>query len=417
MTHTAESPSRTIRDLGAFEWLFHLVHQRTPAQLAVAGRLNCVVDTDTLAAALDALARRHPILTASIVAAGERAAFEQQGGPIPVREAPFGTHWQDLAEEELATPLPTTGPGALARVVLAQHAAATTIVLTLSHVAADGITSVLVFRDLLRALNGQDLGGPAVGPSLETTAEHAAATLGALPDAPAQEPTDPRMATPGVHRPAHDDHPFVRGTERTADDTAALVHAARANSTTVNGAVLAATATAIAQVKDLDFVRLINLVNVRPVLSAGDATGLLISSATTSADLGQDDDFWAIARGQVEQSLPARTAPFVIAATRGIAAATADLTSPDEAKVIGEHTSRATEGFVSNLGVQDLAVTGDIQAETFWGPIVSTRQLGEVSLGIVTLRGQLRMSVVSDTDPTPILAVITDALRAAAQLP
>jgi hypothetical protein len=46
---------------------------------------------------------------------------------------------------------------------------------------------------------------------------------------------------------------------------------------------------------------------------------------------------------------------------------------------------------ISNLGVQDLAVSGAIRPTAVWGPVLNTQIDGDYVTGVVTYQGRLRM--------------------------
>jgi hypothetical protein len=49
------------------------------------------------------------------------------------------------------------------------------------------------------------------------------------------------------------------------------------------------------------------------------------------------------------------------------------------------------DSMISNLGVQDLAISGAIRPTAVWGPVLNTQIDGDYVTGVVTYQGRLRM--------------------------
>jgi hypothetical protein len=49
------------------------------------------------------------------------------------------------------------------------------------------------------------------------------------------------------------------------------------------------------------------------------------------------------------------------------------------------------DSMISNLGVQDLAVSGAIRPTAVWGPVLNTQIDGDYVTGVVTYQGRLRI--------------------------
>jgi NRPS condensation-like uncharacterized protein len=78
--------------------------------------------------------------------------------PIPLRIVPeedFAA-WQVEMAKELATPIPLSG-APLARITLLRKSGRSTLILSMHHSIADGLSSAFVIRDILEALSGKPL--------------------------------------------------------------------------------------------------------------------------------------------------------------------------------------------------------------------------------------------------------------------
>ncbi|MBN1492300.1 MAG: hypothetical protein JXA69_20470, partial [Phycisphaerae bacterium] len=252
------------RRLRSLEWLVY--------RLDRVSRLNCVVHaevagpltSEALRAGLNAVQRRHPLARVRIVPDGRRAARFVVGVPeIPMRIADVPADaWVEQLEREVHTALPVE-QGPLLRAVWLRHPAGkATVLMTFHHAIGDGLSGAYLLRDLVQAVaagcEGYDVTLPAL-PSLPSVQERfPAAARGArawwryvrlivrilrdvrkhgMPEPFVPDATAPLAECRMRTRPYRFEPTFTR----------ALVARARAEETTVSGALIAALARAVAR--------------------------------------------------------------------------------------------------------------------------------------------------------------------------
>ncbi|HOS96312.1 MAG TPA: condensation domain-containing protein [Deltaproteobacteria bacterium] len=137
-----------------------------------------IVEED-LRRALACLQNRHPMLNVSIVRHGwwgARLQYRQRPGiPLKIIASEDGQALIPVIEAECMERF--TGKGPLARCVLCRHSPSqSTLMLTMDHAIADGMSGILAMRDLLRALEQGDEAGSRLVPL-----EHAKPVEGYFP--------------------------------------------------------------------------------------------------------------------------------------------------------------------------------------------------------------------------------------------
>src|SRR5258707_10532189 len=149
-----------IRYLGPSEAYFWLSNQNSWKHFVVAAQIKGETTTASWRTALDAVQRRHPLLGVCIDADDSGAPFFRLLPElrIPLRIVPEDAlqGWEDEMETELSTPFPVED-ALLVRAVLLHKAHRATILLTVHHSIADGLSVALIVRDILEALSGKPL--------------------------------------------------------------------------------------------------------------------------------------------------------------------------------------------------------------------------------------------------------------------
>src|SRR5712671_7610007 len=159
---TISASETLIRYLGPSEAYFWLSNQNSWKHFVVAAQIKGETTTASWRTALDAVQRRHPLLGVCIDA-------DDSGSPyfrllpelrIPLRIVPGDAlqGWEAEMETELSTPFPVED-ALLVRAVLLHEAHRATILLTVHHSIADGLSVALIVRDILEALSGKPLEG------------------------------------------------------------------------------------------------------------------------------------------------------------------------------------------------------------------------------------------------------------------
>jgi hypothetical protein len=221
-----------LRPLGALEELFCLFDQHFPTNGAFAAQITGYTTVQQWRDALDAIQQRHPLLSACIDTTFNRVPHFRRvpGRRIPLRVVPSAyARWQrEIAEEVNGPFVPDQAP--LFRAVLLHQETHCTFILSSHHAVSDGISLVLLLRDVLLALSGNDLEPLHLAPSREVLfgAQQRSSTEPGLPSFPAERPP----------------LPYVEGIKLPPERTTALQQRAREEGVTVHAAISAALAIA-----------------------------------------------------------------------------------------------------------------------------------------------------------------------------
>jgi len=99
---------KKVRALGAMERLFWFMDQNHPAHLTVTAEIKGFTKVQSWRDALDAVQRRHPILSTSINKneEGQPALYQVDAVPIPLRvvDGSVQGHWELEVDREMAVP-------------------------------------------------------------------------------------------------------------------------------------------------------------------------------------------------------------------------------------------------------------------------------------------------------------------------
>jgi hypothetical protein len=410
-----------VRPLGAFERMFHLSELKSTKHFCVVAELADDLDPFALASALLAVQRRHPLLNVYVEDHPQtRLGFYRPAmvPPIPVTvvDAETVDIWLDLVAAELTRPF-NAAIAPMIRVVLLRSGPSTpaAIVLTVDHLIVDGLSAAYLLRDLFSALNGHDLTRLPVPPSQEDLigalrdGQPAAAVAVNSPPPPAQPDW---LATPSTIRPFDGAVPHLSAASFDEDLTWRLVTRARAERTTVHSALVSAMGRAIIESGRNEFVRIVSPIDIRTHLGVGDDICLYISAARTAFTRHELTDLWDMARKVGDQLAGARSVPALLAAS----VATEEFIPVDATTEVAEAFTIAGlsfEVFASNVGVLDMGTPLVVRPVAIWGPAILGQVQGELSAGICTFNGQLRIVCASHDPFADYLDRVRDVLDAA----
>src|ERR1700738_1253463 len=148
---------KEVRALGAMERLFWLMDQNHPAHLTVTAEVKGITKVQNWRDALDAVQRRHPVLSTSINRneEGQPALYRVDGAPIPLRvvDGSGQGRWELELDREMAVPFTPEQPPLLRSGVIPKSQSAVLIMIA-HHAIADGMSLVFLIRDLLQVLSG-----------------------------------------------------------------------------------------------------------------------------------------------------------------------------------------------------------------------------------------------------------------------
>ncbi|OBC00327.1 condensation domain-containing protein [Mycobacterium sp. 852002-40037_SCH5390672] len=404
-----------VRPLGAGERLFYRYSERNPAHFCITAEFDEVLAEDQLRAALNAVQRRHPLLSVHVEDwPGIRLGFYRAATVPPielaVRQGPE-LAWQAAAAEELSRPFDRSR-APLMRALLLQSPSRSALLLTFDHTFADGIGSTVVLNDVMAALNGEALANLPVPQAQESIVSNL------LEETEAPDPSvlsdDPRMTTPSVIRPFDGALTNVRTMAMTYADTAALVARCRAERTTVHAALVVAQCRVRATDRGEEFIRVLSPINLRPILGIEGGCVLCIAPTATGHAPWDGTPFWGQARAMTAHLDVARSAPGI----RTASLALEQIITPDaETGDAEELFSRISpwEIMVTNLGVQNLDGANPLRPTAVWGPVVLSQTDGEYLTGVTTYEGRLRMVTCGHSVPDTFLKSVGDALMAAVE--
>jgi hypothetical protein len=301
-------------------------------------------------------------------------------------------------QSELAEPFPFSG-ARLARAVLICEPAAATLVLSAHHSAADGISLVLVIRDLLRVLAGEQLEPAPPMPSLDFLMRRFTSDLEI-----AEDPFAPAVCGRAALSPPHLDMRCF-----SEEFTRCLCARARQQGTTVHGSLMAALVSAgrrIAPAWAEEAVQVVSPVNGRTALGLDNAFGLMLGGATVTFPASLSSSLWESARtakNGVKSGKTIEHLGYCVDAAREFLA-----TDPD-AVAANRFVLDAFQGHIvlTNLG----RLTEPLAA--LWGPAVLTGVENQQTIGAATVNGRLHLLHSSRSPVVGLLRETTEVLSSA----
>jgi NRPS condensation-like uncharacterized protein len=389
-TAPATKSKKEVRSLGAMERLFWLMDQKHPAHLMVTAEVQGFTKVQSWRDALDAVQRRHPVLSTSIKRneEGQPALYQADAAPIPLRvvDGSFQGRWELELEREMALPF-TPEQAPLIRSVLVHKPQSAVLILIAHHAIADGMALVFLIRDLLQVLSG----GQIEALSFNSSAEE---LLSTLPEEEEVVQVGAPQAEPALYR--EDDGLTPRATARKLDEnlTATLKERARREGTTVQGALCAALVLAGRKTSSTwrnQSVRVISPINVRAPLGAGEACGLYLVGGMVLFQPGDSRAFWELARFAKKELAPSQTFQSLSTSLHGLEAImTKDMDVETAAQIAA--VAFARDLMVSNLGQMPYeSEVGKLKIEAVWGPTALQGLDGEQNIGIATTNGAITL--------------------------
>jgi NRPS condensation-like uncharacterized protein len=385
-----------IRALGAREHMFWLMDQKHPVHLTVTAEVKGITKVQSWRDALDAVQRRHPVLSTSINRneEGQPALYQADAAPIPLRvvDGSVQQRWELELDREMALPF-TPEQAPLIRSVLIHKPQSAVLIMIAHHAIADGMALVFLIRDLLQVLSG----GQIEALSFSSTAEE---LLSKLPNAKKIVPVEASQAGAPQAEPApyqEGNGSAPRATARKLDEnlTATLRERARREGTTVQGALCAALVLAGRKTSSAwrkRPVRVMSPVNVRAHLGAGEACGLYLGGGgMISFQPGDSRAFWELARFAKKEISPSQTFQALSTSLHRLEAImTKDMDVETAAQISAGAFAR--DLMVSNLGQMPYeSEFGNLKLEAVWGPTALQGLDGEQNVGIATTNGAIRL--------------------------
>jgi NRPS condensation-like uncharacterized protein len=409
---------KEVRALGARERLFWFMDQNHPAHLTVTAEVKGFTTVQNWRDAIDAVQRRHAVLSTSIKKNEEEqpALYQVDAAPIPLRivDGRVQGCWELEVEREMAVPF-TPEQAPLIRSVLIHKPQSAVVIMVAHHAIADGMALVFLIRDLLQVLSGGHIEALSFSSSPEEL-------LSKLPkreeivQAVTSQAGAPQ-AEPALYRKGDDSAP--RATTRKLDEhlTATLKERARREGTTVQGALCAALVLAGRKTSSTwlkQSVRVMSPVNARAHLGAGEACGLYLGGAgKVTFQPGDSEAFWELARFAKKEISPSQTFQSLSTSLHRLEAImTKDMDVETAAQIAAGAFAR--DLMVSNLGqIPYESEFGELKLEAIWGPTALQGLEGEQNVGVATTNGAIRLLHVSYS-LIPYLLENTESILSAA---
>jgi len=283
------------------------------------------------------------------------------------------------------------------------------IILCVHHSIADGLALSFLLRDVLRAYAGEP-----VRLSTETGGvEHlvAAGRTGVtVPDAHAPQPARPPMP----YRPVGG-APRVEAMRLTRHMTRSLRERARAEGTTLHGALCAAVAAAASRFvpawSDVPL-RVLSPIDVRGrMLNGSEHFGLCVTGTVVEGERSTPD-FWTKARSFADRLKPVTSGEGISTQLEMLDRGLSSIATVEEAEEFVAQRFSA-EILLTNLGVAEFDDTyGALTLDALWGPAVLSPFVKGQAVGAVTIRNELHL-LHSSYGPASLLGEIFSILNAA----
>lgn len=398
--------TEVIRPLGAMERCMWLLDQVHPVHFSVAAEIEGPTTLASWRLALDAVQRRHPLLSVCIDGAEEQdLSFRRvRGARIPLRvidDERTGWQWEREMETELSRSF-DGGQAPLLRAVLVHQPNNSILILTSHHSIGDGLSLVYAIRDTLRALSGESLEPLSPQPSMETLVGGA--------EIRAAQSRGGATSGCGIKHAA----PHIKGLRLSTESTGALLRRSRQEKTTVHGALCAALVLAGRQAGGWDTpVRIHSAIDARRIFQLGEDYMQLATSGIVAVDPNTLPGFWDIARFMQIGLIEARSRQGMIA---GLDRLSDLLLQAMDAEAFVRVASQAFahEATLTNLGNVPFATRfGNLKLTSLWGPAIDLDGRSAQTIGAATANGALCLLYTSSA-PTPWLLEMMEQVLAGA---
>jgi NRPS condensation-like uncharacterized protein len=377
--------------LEEFLWL---IDQNRPVHFALAAQVQGPTTVGRWRDALDLVQLRHPLLSVYIETNGNsRPHFHREtAAQIPLRvvqQNDATQRWESEIELELSIPFnPRQAP--LVRAVLLHETNHAVFILVAHHSIADGLSIAFVIRDVLQALSGNPIG---LLPLLPAHEEILGVTRS---DAVQAEPSKKSNSTPPGRpvtylRKEHS-RPRIKGLCLTPQLTGKLRERARQEGTTVHGALCSAAALGYWQTNP-EFkeepIRICSPTDTRKLLGLGEDCAVLISARVVAIEPHVFTSFWDIARHSMTGLAGAQTLKGIFASRSALHRTIKGRIDVPTAAALCTHAF-AHEIRLTNLGNVPYGTEfGELKLQSVWGPSVSSRFEGALTIGVATTNGAL----------------------------
>jgi NRPS condensation-like uncharacterized protein len=377
--------------LGALEKLFWLIDQNRPIHFAIAAEVGGSTRIEQWQDALDRVCRQSAPIRSRVVP-------DERGAPVfqPVPRGSIPLHvvndaaptWAVHVADQVNRPFDAS-KAPLLRATLLHGADRSVIILCAHHAIADGLSLSYLVRDLLPALAGETV---ALDPETASLEHLVSRKLGTAAK-PSPQPA-PTVRAPTQYRLKDGSLPQVEAASLTRDTTQRLRERARAERTTLHGALCAAvTAAAAMSVPDWSegSLRVFSPIDIRrSVLNGSEHLGVCLTAAVVE-DESSTHDFWSRARSFSDRLEPARSIDGISARVGMMRDSVSRISTVQEAQEFFAQ-GFSSEILLTNLGAVEFRDSyGPLTLDALWGPSVTTGFAQGQTVGAVTTGGRLHL--------------------------
>lgn len=396
-----------VRNLGAYEAIFARAQRGNFVMFAsFAG----TAPAGTWKSAVAALTKRHPMLRVRMQeAAGIISLVPAEEGNLRLwhEQRGEGEDWKEIAGRWLAGRIGIDSEE-LVRVLVLEGNSGCDLLLAMHHGLGDGRSALGLFEDLMRSMDGLELNSYELGPDVDQLLRD---KLGPLPDL-SEAPLAESRYTPFL--PYAEPWAPLQTAKLNVEDTARLARRARAEATTVTGALAAAMVRAWRktnpELQD-EAVRLLLPVDVRSRVGLSGELMLAISTTNETVLPEQSEQFWELARRMRNATSQALTDEGLLRTAAGRAAGIRATRGKQDLDALSEK-HLAWDLLVSNLGRWEPEYQGrTLRLTDVWGPAALYGFEGERGLGTITFAGELRLLLASREPAPGLLEAIYQELR------
>ena len=398
------------RLLGAQEILFYAMNEASPKHFLMVAETEGYTTQAAWQAAVASLQKAHPMLRTSIVQQDENLLFfeEEDAAPLQLDIVALTPAFDQITAIEAALEAGfQSDKGPLARIKLFHSEEKCIVIIATHHSVADALSSVSLLNDLLGFLAGKSIAEFPLQPSVDEL-------LGYTNDGMGTKIT--KQLTPGVplphtflqvHPPARVDVLYF-----SAELTERLAYCAKAQGTTLHGALQAAAALAL-RVLAFEVERpayIMSPFSVRSEFHIGTDCGLFIDTKIVAVPTDAALDFWDIARAAKDGLADVHSPEFLKQSAeqlRGLIRYSDDLI-----QFIKDNFN--FDVMLSNLGRLSFTnATAQLKVNKVAGPFIISGFNNQQAIGAATFEGKLVLTNSSRYLVPGLLSIIKTKIEAA----
>jgi hypothetical protein len=374
--------------LGGQEILFYAMNEASPKHFLIAAEVEGLTAKTNWQNAVEALQKAHPMLSRSIIAAGDNLLFEVSKDTallLEIEELIAPLNLNAAIEAALEKGFQSNN-GPLARIKLLYSEQKSIIILAVHHSIGDALSTVDLLNDLLGNLSGKDIQQLPLQPSLDELLGFDNEGLAVKINKQIKVGIPLPHAFLKEHPPARIDIVHL-----SKDVTTKLAYAAKRQSTTVHGALQAAAALSL---NELAFeinrpAYIMSPFSVRNDVNIGTDCRLFIDTKIVPVSTDANLDFWEIARLANEGLADVHTPEFLKSSAeqlRGLISSSDDLI-----QFIKDHFN--FDIMLSNLGRLSIS-NADVHLQVNYvaGPFIISGLNNQQAIGAATYNQQLTLT-------------------------